>query len=240
MRALTVCVDFSDLLAETLTRNRHHFDEYCIVTTPDDQSTIELGKSLECMVHETCVFYADGAVFNKFRAMEEALDVFGRAGDMAFIDADTIWPELVTEEFTPGFLYSPKRRMLEDVSAPIPPEILWQNLPVGNDFEFAGYTQIFHADDPRLLKRPWLETNWSSAAGGDSRFQGRWPPSMRKRPKFEVLHLGKAFTNWCGRVQPYRDGKIPEGASHRAIMFQRMIAARRHFGFRKEKITPTS
>ena len=39
------------------------------------------------------VFYADGAAFNKWKALELALDSYGRRGWLCVMDADVIWPQ---------------------------------------------------------------------------------------------------------------------------------------------------
>lgn len=96
LRAIMVAVDYSDLLAVTLPRMRKHFDEVHIVT--DIKSIGEVGIAvLECgagpvEVWATDLFYANGAKFNKWRALEWGLDRMGRHGWMCLLDADVIWP----------------------------------------------------------------------------------------------------------------------------------------------------
>lgn len=135
----------------------------------------------------------------------------------------------------PGYLCSPLRRMLVDFPrkwychGPNPPipiyqldeispdkmlftkqlfpeERHWHTLPIHpNVNEWAGYTQIFHYSDPVLGNQPWHQIDWRHAGGADSFFQSKWPANKKVRPPFEVLHLGKAGVNWCGRATPYID-----------------------------------
>ena len=238
MRAILVSVDYADLLAECLPRNRHHFSEVMVVTTPGDMLSQEVASANNCRFFTTDIFYAGGAVFNKFAAMEQALDEFGRNGLMCIMDADIIWPRnLPRHNFKRGRLYTPRRRMLHDSTADIPPESEWQRLPLNREGEFPGYSQIFHADDPVLPSPPWHETNWRHAGGADSAFQNLWPRSKKLRPVWEVLHIGESFRNWCGRSTRYRDGSVPELANERAKMVRRFISDRQRSGsFDHEKL----
>lgn len=113
-----------------------------------------------------------------------------------------------------GRLCTPRRRMWDgwprlpfEIRGPIgayptwtPPESEWARFPLHRqDKEFAGYSQIFHADDPVLGPPPWHQTDWKHAGGADSFFQAKWPEAKKVRPPFEVLHLGQSGKNWFGR-----------------------------------------
>lgn len=203
LRAAMVCVDYADYLAITLPYNRHHFDEVLVVTTHEDSNTQRLARKHGCGIYCTDAFYRQGAVFNKWLALEEGLDRYGRYGWMCLMDADVLWPkEAKLPALEIGCLYSPLRHMLEgDAQTPIPPEHSWQNIHVhGNINEWAGYTQIFHDNDHHLPQDRfhWHETNWRHGGGADSFFQFRWPSECKKRLPWNVLHLGPHGTNWCG------------------------------------------
>lgn len=223
LRAIMVCVDYADLLSITLPYNRHHFSEVMVVSAPtasDLHLTSALCARYSAALHLTDAFYRDGADFNKWRALEEGLDVFGRRGWMCIMDADVLWPYNiecwagVPLDCGGDLLVSPMRRMLVDLTKlyyhgdfahcrAYPPESDWASLPIHpNTAEFAGYTQIFHAGCKFLGVPPWHEVNWRHAGGADSFFQARWPPSHKRRPNWEVLHLGPAGENWCGRASP--------------------------------------
>lgn len=223
MKAIMVSVNYADLLTITLPYNRHHFDKIVVVTSMRDPETHRVALENGATVCQTEAFYENGAIFNKFRAMEEGLDVLGRDGWICIMDADVLWPKEVSN-YNPlaktfkcypqeGKLYTPRRRMFEDVTLPIPQESEWGNYPLQSQSrEFAGYTQIFHGSDPALGKAPWHETNWRHCGGADSFFQAKWKEENKIRPPWEVLHLGPAGANWCGRATPRVDGSIPEGA----------------------------
>lgn len=230
MRAITVAVDYTDLLAVTLMYNRHHFEEVWIVTDGGSApSVIELAdKYSNVRVVVTDLFYQNGAVFNKWAALEYGLDMMGRHGWICVHDADVLWPvNLPQWRLDVGCLYTPLRRMFTDLRLPVPPEAEWAKWPLHpQQVEWAGYTQVFHADDPVLQARPWYE-GWKHAGGADSFFQRRWPANRKLRPPFEVLHLGESGKNWCGRVTPYLDGSAPPEATDRRRQLLEFLAQRR-------------
>lgn len=228
MRAILVSVDYADLLAITLSYNRHHFDEVMVVTTPQEQATVELARAYNAQVYTTDSFYTDGADFNKWRALEEALDVYGRHGWMCIMDADILWPKQTTlPELRVGNLYGCLRYMMTNLQQPIPPEAQWSQFGIHrNVHEWAGYTQVFHCDDPHLGSTPWHDTNWRHAGGADSFFQFKWPKPNKIRLPFKVLHLGPGGSNWCGRASPYLDGTMPSDAQARRQRVRQYINGR--------------
>jgi hypothetical protein len=212
LRAILVCVDFDDLLEVTLPFNRHHFQEVVVVTAPRDRGTRRVAKKHRCRTLVTEAFWSAGADFNKWKALEEGLDFMGREGWICILDADVVWPADAEWQLEFGCLHSPLRRILEEVTLPLPKD--WDDLPIDfNVGEWAGYTQIFHAQDPVLGRPPWHETNWRHAGGADSFFQAKWPAAKKCRPPWCALHLGPVGVNWCGRVARYLDGSIPPKAA---------------------------
>ena len=261
MRAILVCVDYQDILSVTLPYNRHQFDQVCIVT--DGKSYDGVRRVVDSLdydqnyIYTTEEFYARGAVFNKWLALENALDWYGRHGWLCVMDADVLWPKSAEIE-QGGYLYghqtslhlsgplmtrgcgmqigvgqlcTPLRRMFTDVTLPLPPESEWSKYPIHqNVTEWAGYSQIFHADDPVLGSPPWHEVDWTHAGSADSVFQNKWPRERKVRPPFEVLHIGISGVNWCGRASPRLDGSIPEEAGERREMVKQIWAGRRKGG----------
>jgi hypothetical protein len=232
LRAIMVSVDYSDILGITLPYNRHHFSEVVIVTTPEDVKTQEVAISHGANTFLTRSFYESGALFNKWKCLEQGLDAMGRHGWFCVMDADVLWPEVIPAfPVQIGKLYTPRRRMVNDIRGfLIPPENDWHKFPIHpQQAEFAGYSQIFHADDPHLGPAPWHQTNWKHAGGADSFFQAKWSPQFKERPPFEVLHLGPAGVNWCGRASAYVDGTINPDADGRQRRVRDFIK-RRHRG----------
>lgn len=198
MRAISVCVDYADILAITLPYNQHHFSDILIVTSPTDTATQEVCKLLGVNTFSTDAFYRRGALFNKWLALEEGLDHFGRNGLLCILDSDIVFPSKIDMEYTEHNLYTPLRRMNPNIS--IPPEAEWSIFKYSaNTTEFSGYTQIFHSTDKHLPTAPWHQLDWKHAGGADTFFQNNWPNSSKIRPNYEVLHLGEPGANWCGR-----------------------------------------
>lgn len=223
MKAITVCVDYADLLSITLPRNKHHFTDYLVVTSYTDEATLALCAEHNIHCFQTNAFYEQGAMFNKGLAMEQGFDVLGRDGWITVLDADIVLPKMINCENTNGYLFSPHRYMLLDPTL-FTDHLDWSTLPERQDFEAAGYCQIFNADDPHL-SLPWYGTKWSHAGGCDSEFQMKWPFTKRVRPDFKVLHLGPTDKNWCGRVTGLPNSDIV--AQRRANMHNVMQNYRR-------------
>jgi hypothetical protein len=222
LRAALTCVNYGDILAYTLPRNRHYFAEVLVVTTTADTETQRIARDTDCQLHVTEAFHRRPSGFFKWAALEEGLDNFGRHGWMALLDADVVWPaSLPPVPLERGRLYGPGRRVMADLGSlatvGVPPEGEWPQFPLwgrdrGRYRGWAGYTQIFHAADRRCEKLPWHETYWDSAGRADHLFQLRWPGGYKVRLPWEVLHLGPVEKNWRGRVTPRVGGTADTSA----------------------------
>ena len=225
INAVTVSVDFGDILALTLPYNRCHFNRFLVVTVPYDEQTIKVAEENDCEVFTTGDFYNGGAEFAKYAGLEAAIASWtGRNGWMCFLDADTVWPRegdwrerIAYMPLQKGFLHGPFRHVKESLEGGIPPEAQWSEYPRHPvHSEFPGYTQIFHSEDEVLGPLPWHEVDWRHAGGGDSFFQMKWPDDRRIRLAMPTLSLGPHGVNWCGRSSPYVDGSVhPEAAARK-------------------------
>jgi hypothetical protein len=93
LEAVTTCVGFSDMLAETLAANHPHVDTHIVVTRHDDRATQEV-----CRKHgATCVlsdlFSKDGRNFNKGAAINAGFDYFRFHGWRLHLDVDILLPD---------------------------------------------------------------------------------------------------------------------------------------------------
>lgn len=231
LRAILCCVDYSDLLSLSLPWNRKHFSEVFVVTTPTDHRTQEICDQNAAYAVCTDLFTESGPDhFNKWRALEHGLDEMGRHGWICIMDADVFWPARAPLELKAGQLCSPLRRMAP-LTPLVPAEQTWQNWPIHRNVnEWAGYTQIFHADDPALGAAPWHETNWIHCGGADSFFQQKWTRRNKVRPSWEVLHMGPSGTNWFGRASEYIDGTKPIAMEERQAKLREVFDKRRKTG----------
>ena len=65
IEAVIVCVDYADLLAETLPHNLPHFDRTLVITSPEDRETQELCRKLSVPFYATTLFHKDGDPFKQ-------------------------------------------------------------------------------------------------------------------------------------------------------------------------------
>lgn len=165
----------------------------------------------------------------------------GRRGWLCLWDADTVFPSVAPMNLEKGFLYGPMRRIYDPVTLPLPPEWSWHRLPLHKNFmEWPGFAQVFHAEDSVLGVSPWHETDWVHCGGADSFFQQRWSRERKVRFPWEVLHMGPAGVNWCGRATDYLDGGAPAEAASNADALARYLRSRKRSGskdgFKSERL----
>ena len=88
---MTVCIGYSDFLAETLKRNLGLFDRWIIVTSPDDKETREVCRrfSVQTLLSEDHIRDGD---FNKGRLIERGLQHLSSTGWRIHIDGDIVLP----------------------------------------------------------------------------------------------------------------------------------------------------
>ena len=232
MNAVIVCVDFSDILQHTLAYNRHHFDKVLVVTDMKDYATCSVAIHNNAWYWQTNAFYRDGAVFNKWLALEEALEgkpqLFfdNKDGFMCVMDADVLWPKKLGRwKPKKGCIQGPNRRIKRNLREQpiVPPENEWQSFPIDEyQAEIPGYSQVFHLSDVNALERPWYDTSFVHAGISDSLFQFRWKPELRLKTPWECLHLGPTGQNWYGRTVEYLNGNLPQEHKVRIEMCNRI------------------
>lgn len=221
IHALTVCVNYSDMLAKSLDRWRHGCDSLIVVTSHSDDQTAHLCAANEVSCFKTSVFYERAAFFNKGAAIalayEEAVipRFSGNSDDwVLFIDADIIPPadwrvHLEMAEPEIGNLYGAHR--------------YHENGRMIRDELFAGYFNFFNAQDANALIKPIVDTHWSHAGNYDTMFQNRWNPANKVMTRLPLTHVGECGMNWCGR-------------DNQAAMFMLRQERRRRRGWQHERI----
>ncbi len=239
LHAYIVSVDYADLLSISLEYNRHHFESVVVITTKEDTKSRTVAVKHDCTVFKTEEFYARGACFNKYAAVQKCISetiTDFNSETLCVMDADVLFPKQIDWHFlkdpaNKDCLFTPERHMCRDVPDYIPQEPYWRSYEKNKEKEWAGYTQIFNVNDKHLKDRdPWYPTDWTHAGGADSVFQSYWPVYQKKRPSFSVLHLGKENVNWCGRVTPTLSGDHFPQAEHRRSNMLYMRDKRRSTG----------
>lgn len=93
LTAFTVSVNYSDFLAITLPKNKIHFDDYWIITSLEDEATVNLCKKLDIKCIQTDIFTYNGAVFNKGGAYNVALSIYKDNDWICILDSDIYLPD---------------------------------------------------------------------------------------------------------------------------------------------------
>jgi hypothetical protein len=225
LSGITVSVGYDDLLAITLPQNLDLFDQLIVVTSETDKRTQQLvtdlsrrNTGLDLLV--TDLFYRDGAIFNKFRAVEAATQRIDPARWCLILDADIFLPATTRErlaagglcQLNPDCLYGARRwlilrkaqlQVISQGAADVAETSLIHEryFECYQDSEIAGYFQLFHPASRFLMQRPWYGIDWRHAGGGDSDFMLKFPAVNRCwLPDCEVYHLGQPGENWFGRT----------------------------------------
>ena len=93
VEAVTTCVGYGDFLAQTLRRNKHHFNRVVVVTSFDDAETIEVCRRNSVVCRPTDVHTRfNNDEFNKGRLIDFGLGYCRRDGWLVHLDADMVLP----------------------------------------------------------------------------------------------------------------------------------------------------
>lgn len=92
LECVTICVNHADILRITIPQNRHLFDNWVIVTSPEDFETQDLCKYYKVNFVVTDKFYENGDPFNKGKAINEGFKQLKRADWILHMDVDIILP----------------------------------------------------------------------------------------------------------------------------------------------------
>ncbi|EDY21076.1 hypothetical protein CfE428DRAFT_1369 [Chthoniobacter flavus Ellin428] len=95
LEGVTTCVNYADFLDVTLSENLHHFNEFVVVTTPDDLATQNVCSKHGVICVETNVFSKDGTHFaaGKSHAINLGLSHLKQTGWLLHLDADIALPD---------------------------------------------------------------------------------------------------------------------------------------------------
>ncbi len=228
IEAVTVCVEYSDFLAETIKTNRGHFDRWLIVTRPDDLVTLDVCHRNNLEVITTNDFHRNGEAFNKGRAVERGLAMLSHDNWLLHIDADIALPgdfleSLEDADLDLACIYGADRLMIPNWDAwqEVKPKLnrSWHcylsnhDLVVGarwadirHGYVPVGFFQLWHqsADHRKGVRLRRYPDSHQNAARADVKFALQWDRRHRVLlPEVLVAHLesGPAVmgANWNGR-----------------------------------------
>jgi glycosyltransferase involved in cell wall biosynthesis len=225
--AITVCVNYADFLAQTLPFNLGQFDRLIVVTDTRDAETARVCREFGIHCVHTDAFYADGASFAKYAAVNWALETLCPQDWACVIDADiALYPHTRAilermarqNELDGKRIYGADRLMVQNWKtwADFAPTmkrldahfVHTEYLPIGTRLAIQdrdGYLPLgfFQLWNPRVSGIDRYPAG-KDAADGDALFSGLWPRNRRELiPEFVCVHLesepASFGQNWRGR-----------------------------------------
>jgi hypothetical protein len=216
LEAVTVCAGYADFLRETLPLNRPHFDRYLVVTSPDDEETLDLCHDHNTEVVTTADFYRGGDDFNKGRAVERGLAMLSHRDWLLHLDADIVLPadfreSLEDADLDPACVHGADRLMVRGWDAwqafkargalrrswhcaVLPRDLLigtrWADIRYG--YVPIGFFQLWHqsADVRKGIRLRRYPDTHQDAARADVKFALQWDRRHRHLiPEVLVAHL---------------------------------------------------
>jgi len=214
LECIMVCVDYADFLEHTLPYNKHNFDGITIVTTREDNRTIEVAKEHSASVVLTDKLYLNGDKFNKGKAINDGIAQMSKKDWILITDADMIMPKNMREVLNKHILdinclYGTSRYMCPSYQS-------WlEYAKTGSMRDWTlqknrlvwgvGFFQLVNANSKKLYgTNNWYGTRWGFAGRSDRAFLRSYPEEMRKRLTDIIpIHLESEVTkmgaNWNGR-----------------------------------------
>jgi hypothetical protein len=229
IEAVVTCVGCADILAYTLPHNYHMFDDYVVVTAPEDKATRKVCDyyGVKCVL--TDKFRTRWEEFCKGSGINEGLRKLSKRGWVAHMDADIILPPHFRKQLKAALLdqqmiYGIDRaefKSYEDhqrfIGKPEPQRAgpfihTTHTLPHANlgtrvAFEkFSGYVPIgfFQLWHPGVSGVSLYPEGHTTAAREDTLFPALWPRAKRGFiPEIIAHHLesqqAEMGVNWQGR-----------------------------------------
>ena len=229
LQAVTVCVNYSDFLAQTLPYNKQHFDHMVVVTTPEDTATQKVCEyyNVECL--KTNEFTQNGDPFNKAKGINVGLQWLSKHDWVVHLDADIYLPPLARGIFErisldKNNIYGIDRMMCPNfeewnkfITKPEPLHTGWvyihpTRFPMGvrigeymsEGYEPIGFFQMWHPNGSGIKAYPELH---GGADRTDVLFAKKWPRKNRTLiPEVIGIHLDSENStieemgkNWAGR-----------------------------------------
>ena len=207
LSGVVVSVNYGDRLADTLPKNIKLFDQFVVVTSPEDTLTQKVAEEHGATVVLSSRCYEDDHSFNKGRMLNEGLAALKDPDWVILTDADiTLNPgtrDFVMENsFNPGCLYFTARQDHSPVAG--------QNAVV--NMEPNGYFQMFNPKALVVRDRfpRFVCEEFCSAGSVDSWFWQQWPrDKVVFVPDLMVQHFAseRLGANWNGVAQAQQSGK---------------------------------
>jgi len=221
---LITCVNYSDYLDCTLKYNLEIFDNIYIVTTPDDENTINIinkyNNTNKIKQLTTNIFYDDingsKPVFNKGGALNYGLSQISYRDWLLIGDADIIYPQKlnsIIDSLDKNYLYGMYRYPIvnadsvDSAVATLNSEISSKNFINDNKLWVGerqrlliGYCKLFNFESVYIQNKSLIYPNGKSCQHVDTQFsRSYFSKRQRKVLDLYYLDLGKSYVNWYGR-----------------------------------------
>jgi hypothetical protein len=202
-----ISVDFSDLLAETLPRNRQFFDHLIIATSPQDKDTQKLAKKYNCTLVISERQWEDNAPFNKGKIINDAFKKLHKKDRIIHLDCDIVLPAEFRRQVLKNTQRYSKRAIFGCHRYMVPSKKQWDHFLNTGRYKWridkkrvfpqapAGFVQIWHSE----FHRNYPE-NYPTASRSDIVFGNLFYPRIHFN--LYVYHLAthrKVTTDHKGR-----------------------------------------
>lgn len=205
--AITICVNYSDILQHTLIQNAKFFKHWYIVSSPEDDKTALLVSTRKKEYPNLTLllftgFYQKGASFDKGSALKFGqTHVYKKHANennaILILDADIYindhFQEKIPKQIQINTLYGPKERLdywkLDDFRHNKYPHIYTHSK------EFVGFFQLYSQEPKRFYE------SWNDCGECDLVFRDLF--ENKKYLDISVRHLGNDGVHWKGRDYEY-------------------------------------
>lgn len=204
----TVCVNYSDILESVVEVNKKLLTNWWIITSFDDQKTINICKKYSLNYYITNSFYKEGSAFNKAAALNEFFNfvpvntinwVLLLDADILLYDIDFNQIEFIHDNQTK--LFGCKRKIFHSKE-----DLINNNGYIDSHYvSFVGYFHLFHIkniiDD--LDANNNLFKEYPTASEYDNDFRDKYWPNWQQRILLNglIYHLGPKELYWSGRQE---------------------------------------
>lgn len=204
---LVVCVGetYAQTLEATLPRWLRTLDSVCVVTSPDDEATLQVLDDYACdklTVYKTDAFYRHGAAFNKALAMSEAVyaGAVDASGWLLTFDADVLPPlewrnDLCLDRRK---VYGTERIAIDSYTNFFDQKVIAGDRLTNKGNVPIGAFMLFWGKAPQANQSPMFPIHWPTAGAYDTEFVLRWDEPLRELLPFTVSHYGPHGENWAG------------------------------------------
>jgi hypothetical protein len=194
---IIISVNYNDYLIVTLKHNTKIFENITIVTSPDDFMCQKICEEYKVNCVVTNSMFENGDKFNKGKALNVGINSLESPGFILTLDADIIVSdEIDTSILNENVLYTSDRWICQSYDKLLQSQQDKTNIGLYTKFEEdkgLGFFHLFH-----YTKQQSYPEYSKNAAFDDLLFRDKF--TEREKIENQIIHLGKAYKNWDGRI----------------------------------------